>query len=154
MKEVLHTLLGSDLQNTLLHQTQLGSELCVVIHLKNKELGKEDCLGKDSQAGNIVFPWEGMYLLGVGAGWVSVDLCYIPPRPKLSRLKQAPFYPAHVSVVWLDGRGGFHMVLSGPQQQDNKPRDAHFSAFTCMMFGEVPLAKAIHTSKGKFKVEK
>lgn len=71
-----------------------------------------NCPGKDSQAGNIVFPWEGVYPVGVGARRVSVDWCCIPAQPKLSGFRQPPFYPAHISMSWLDWRGLLHMVMS------------------------------------------
>lgn len=115
--------------------------MCVVICLKNKESEKEDCLGENSQAGNIVSPRRERTCW---VGGDSVVLCYVPPQPKLSHLKQPPLYPAHVSVGWLDGRGLLHVVMSEPQTLEGKPSDGNFSAFICLVFGEVPLAKAIH----------
>lgn len=40
-------------------------------------------------------------------------------QPKLSSLKQPPFYPAHISVSWLDWRGLLYVVIAeSPEAKD------------------------------------
>lgn len=163
IKEAPQALEGRDCQNILLHRTNTTrfktSRAIICLKKGVGEWGREentylciDCHEKDSQAGDTVFFREAVRPVGVRL--VSADLCCLPAQPKLSSLKQPPFSPPHLSVGWLHWQGLLHMVSQSPQKQGASPVHKNFQDLYLHDACWVPLAKAIHMTKSKLKVEK